>query len=225
MSVLTSALYAEGRSDEHFLPVLLQRTIAELLNLQATKVVDVLEPVVLRPVKQRSHEEAILRAAQLAVNYHLLFIHADADDVTAERAYMQRIEPGLGLVQSAADSGIAVCHYLVPVIPVQMIEAWLLADAEAVSDVVGMPFVLVQKSLPLRAHEVEALADPKAQLEQVVRQAQAARPRRRRNTVLSDYYEPMAYRLRLEKLRRLPAFQAMEAELADALRHLGFLGW
>lgn len=54
MSKLVSALYAEGRSDERFLPILLQRTLAVLLNQHAERAVDVLDPLVVRP-RQTSH--------------------------------------------------------------------------------------------------------------------------------------------------------------------------
>lgn len=63
MTVLVSALYAEGRSDERFLPIVLQRTLADLLNWRAPRIVDVVEPLVLRPVKSGSQEEAIFAAA------------------------------------------------------------------------------------------------------------------------------------------------------------------
>lgn len=222
MTALVSALYAEGRSDERFLPILLQRVLADLLSRRAPRVVDVVEPFVLRPAKSPSREEAILASAQQSAGYHVLFVHADADDATAESAYLERIEPGLSMVQSAYGDGVLVCHHLVPVIPVQMVEAWLLADAEALCAMVGITLVKAASHLP-RAHEVEGLSDPKARLIDIIRLAQAQRPRHRRRIVIGEYYEPLANRVRLEELRRLPSYQKLEADLEEMLRQLGFI--
>lgn len=222
MNTLVSALYAEGRSDERFLPPLLQRTLAALLNQHAERAVDVLDPLIVRPVKQPTHEECILAAAQQAAGCHLLFVHADADERTSDRAYVERIEPGLSMVQSAGADGIAVCRHIVPVVPVQMVEAWLLADAEALYDVVGVADITVSHLIPAAAHEIEGLSNPKARLLEIVRQAQAQRPRRRRSVALGEYYEPLANRIELHALRRLSAYRRLEEELHTVLQQLGF---
>lgn len=222
MSKLVSALYAEGRSDERFLPILLQRTLAVLLNQHAERAVDVLDPLVVRPAKHPTREESILAAAQQAAGYHILFVHADADADNTEQAYMRRIEPGLSMVQSAHTNGISVCRHLIAVIPVQMVEAWLLADAEALSETVGIPAAVAMRLMPSTPHEIERLSDPKSRLLEIIRYAQAQRPRRRRSVALGEYYEPMANRIGLQALQRLPSYQYLEQELQDVLQQLGF---
>lgn len=222
MNVLVSALYAEGRSDERFLPVLLQRTLAALLNLHASQAVDVWDPVIIRQVKRPTREESILAAAEQCAGYNILFVHADADDTSTERAYSERIEPGLSMVQSAQNNGISVPQHLVPVIPIQMVEAWLLADAEALCDTIGIALADTAHLIPTGAHEIEGLADPKTRLLEIVRYAQLHRPRRRRNIVLGEYYEPMANRIQLHKLQRLSSYQRLQADLENVLRQLGF---
>lgn len=222
MTALVSALYAEGRSDERFLPILLQRILAELLNWRSPRVVDVVEPFVLRPSRLPSREEAIFAAAQQSAGYHILFVHSDADDPSIERAYAQRIEPGLSLVQSAYHAGVMVCRCVVPAIPVQMVEAWMLADTEALCATVGIPLAAAAPQLP-HAHEIEGLSDPKASLMDLIRLAQAHRPRHRRRIIIGEYYEPLANRVRLGQLRRLPSYQKLEADLEDVLWQLGFV--
>ena len=224
MTTLVSALYAEGRTDERFLPILLQRVLAELLNMHSPRSVDVLEPIVLRTHKRTNQEEAIFLAAQQAAGYHILFVHTDADDNTTNSAYIERIEPGLSLVQCAYSTGVPVCSHIVPVIPVHMLEAWLLADAEAIGDIVGIPRPLVLQHLPFSAHEIEGVSDPKAQLLTLIREVQAFRSRRRRNAVIGEYYEPMANRIRISQLQRLPAFQQMTEDILAVLSQLRFVG-
>lgn len=103
-----------------------------------------------------------------------------------------------------------------------MVEAWMLADAEALCTIVGIPSTLAAPHLP-RAQEIEGVSDPKARLIDLIRLAQAQRPRHRRRIVIGEYYEPLANQVRLEALRRLPSYQKLEADLEDVLGQLRFI--
>ena len=63
MTALVMALYAEGRTDEGFLPVVIQRTAEQVLAHRGNTVVDVLEPIVLNhtiDLQFRARDERIL---------------------------------------------------------------------------------------------------------------------------------------------------------------------
>lgn len=109
MTTLVTALYAEGRTDERFLPVLLQRSMTDWLARYANRVVDVLEPFVVNSSVKGSRAERILAVAQQA-------------------------------------------------------------DAASLCKVIGTSLSPDALSIPLRADEIERLANPKQRLRDIVRQ-------------------------------------------------------
>lgn len=223
MPTLVTALYAEGRSDERFLPIIIQRTAVRLLCEHAHQPVDVLEPQLLYSVDAGARrEERILDIARQAHGHHLLFVHADADDATPARARQERIRPGFEAVARSRQAGAAVCAVLLPVVPVQMTEAWMLADGATLRDLIGAGTCVLD--LPARPALVEHIADPKARLRQALAAVAAARPRRRRREhQLADLYEPLARQIDLARLRLTPSFAQFWDDLHTALRQTGYI--
>lgn len=223
MTTLITALYAEGRTDERFLPVILQRTLVDLLGHRSNRVVDVWLPMLVKPDQKSSRAEDILAVARKATGSHLLFVHADADHLTWTKALSERVLPGISLVQERLTAGEAVCRDLVPVIPVQMVEAWMLADPEALRATVGTVLSPDELGIPMQAHEIEGEARPKERLAAIMRAAYAQRPRRRRSVNIGDLYQPLADQVSLERLNRLPAYRQLVGDLTTALTSLGFI--
>lgn len=212
MQTVVLALYAEGPTDERFLPVVIQRTVQRIVERRGRNVVDVLEPmrVSISPgIKEQA--QRILDAARQTAGYHMLVIHADADHPTAERAFAERFQPGEILVQKED-----ISHHLVPLIPVQMTEAWLLADPEALQQVIGTKMTANELSLPVHAHQVESDPSPKQTLAQVVRQA-ATQRRHRRTVRVRDVFAPLARTISLERLQGVPAYQQFVEDISGAL--------
>ncbi len=218
MAVLVLALYAEGTSDARFLPPIIQRTAESLLNLYGQRVVDILDPIII-PTKQGLREECILAASQDAHGCHILVVHSDADYRTPERALRERIQPGFDRVQNSTEE---VCKNLVPVIPVQMIEAWILADPDTLREVIGTDISSQNLGLPARAALVELDAHPKHTLSEVVRRANASRSRRR-PIDLSTRYERLAREIRLDRLSNVPSYKQFVKDLAKTLVQLQFI--
>lgn len=209
-------LYVEGPTDARALPVLVRRTAEHILTQRGRPDVDVLEPLVIGQVEADDHAGRILEAARSTHGYHVLLVHADADAPTREKAYQERFLPGLNRVHEAASAAEKVCKLLIPLIPVRMTEAWMIADAEAVREVIGTDVPAADLGLPARPHEVEAVQDPKGVLAEAVRRAIASRRLRRRFSI-GSLYEPVAQTVRLECLAGVPAFQQFEQELTRAL--------
>lgn len=221
MTTLVTALYAEGRSDERFLPRIIQRTAADLLGQHSQRVVDVLEPTLLRPDESGSRADSILSVARKAAGYHILFVHADADAPTRHRAYAERIEPGLREIALVREQE-RVCSDLVPVIPIQAVEAWLLADGDALREVIGSDLSLHDLGVPQAVTAIEGLTNPKQTLQEIVSRALANRPRRRRHLNLGELYEPLANQVSLSRLAQLTAFSHFTDDLTKTLASLGF---
>lgn len=137
MTALVLALYAEGPTDVRFLPILIRRTVERLLARQGRMDVDVLDVIVMSQDIQRrctTQVERLVEAARMAAGYHGLIVHADADGPTRNRALDERLAPGFAAIRSVREK---VCMSVVPLIPIHMVEAWMLADAEALRRIIG----------------------------------------------------------------------------------------
>lgn len=223
MAQLIMALCVEGTTDARFLDVIAERTALQILTSQSRTVVEVLPIQRLHP-SENEQAQRILAAARDASGYHLLLVHADADAYSPETARAERIQPGFALVQEAAKRNEAVCDRCVAIIPVQMTEAWLLADSDSLLQLIGTRESAENLGLRHTGHHIESIADPKAYVNSVLTNARMNMPRSRRKYVqLGSLYEPLARRISLDRLELLPSFLRFSADLTQSLRELGLI--
>lgn len=166
MRMLVLALYPEGSTDARFLPPIIRRTAERIITQHGQDIVDVSEPMIVPRQQDQRREHCILRAARHVYGCHALIVHSDADDKTSDRAMSERIQPGFDLVSHTNED---VCKHLIPVIPVRMVEAWMLADHLALREVIGTDISPQNLGLPNRPAEVERDADPKRTLKEYYR--------------------------------------------------------
>jgi hypothetical protein len=140
----------------------------------------------------------------------LLFVHRDAEAKPAE-ARIAEID--------AARDGLPTLA--VPVVPVRMQEAWLLIDEAALRRAAGNPNGRMPLAMP-GIDALEGIADPKAMLHDLLRQASGLQGRRLKRFI------PGRQTLRLGQLiddysalRRLPAFQQLEKQLGGCHMVMG----
>ena len=219
MTVLVLGLYAEGSTDTRFLSPLIQRTAEKILGQYGLKVVDVADPIII-PKKRGRQEENILQAALDAYGFHALLVHADADYGTRERALQERIQPGFNLVSRSIQE---VCKDLIPIIPVRMTEAWMIADPDTLCKVIGTDIKPENSGLPSRAVLVEQDANPKETLNQLVRKVNSTRPRTRRQIDMNTRYELLARQISLDRLDNVPSFRQFVTDLVVLLAKLNFV--
>lgn len=113
------------------------------------------------------------------------------------------------------------CKKVVPVIPVYMTEAWMLADKELLKDEIGTE--LSDNKLGIN-RAPESIADPKEIIERAIRIAREHFTRRRRNDlVISDLYDSIGAKVELENLKRLDSFNQFSIRLKQAFVELGLL--
>ncbi len=137
----------------------------------------------------------------------LLFVHRDAEN----RPYVKRkAEINNAIALSRPAHNIFVC-----VVPVRMLEAWLLIDEAALRRASGNPNGQVPLDLP-DPTRLERCSDPKSLLHQLMRAASELRGRRlqnlrvgRRVEQVSDYIDDFS------ALRNLPAFQYLESDIEE----------
>jgi hypothetical protein len=118
---------------------------------------------------QRPGKKVVLQvnaALALEPTANLVFVHRDADS----RSEDDRIEE----IQGTANE----CSVrLVPVVPIQETEAWLLLDEQAIREVVENPRGRVALGLP-RPNRVEDISSPKERLKEALARASELRGRR-----------------------------------------------
>lgn len=158
-----------------------------------------------------------LRAARQlspgADEYDLVVIHRDSDGNPPQR---RRDE----IADAVAAVSPSLAH--VPVIPVRMLEAWLILDPTAIREVAGNPNGRVSLGLP-NPNRAERVADPKALLKQAIATASEEKGRRL-NKLQARFSENRARLLQMldreGPVKQLASWQSFRHDLSEALSSL-----
>lgn len=213
MNRLSLALFREGSTDNRFLPPIIEKTARSILDKHRQNHVVVSTPGLIR-AKRRNRAESILQAAYEAFGYHALIVHADADHPKPHKARIERFDPGFRCVQGTTGN---LCKCLLPIIPVQAIEACIMADCELLLSVIGTKLGPGDLGLPEHASHVELIAKPKLKLRNAVRVAYASRSKRRRESDIDFLYEPMGQSISMDRLKQVPSYQQFVDDLTEVL--------
>ncbi|MET9863965.1 hypothetical protein ABZY93_32530 [Streptomyces smyrnaeus] len=155
-----------------------------------------------------------LRAAQQLSDgghaYDLVVIHRDSDGHPVGHRRRE-------ITEAVAQVSPHLAH--VPVIPVRMLEAWLVLDHAAIREVAGNPNGKVVLNLP-KAARVESVADPKALLKQAL--AVASEEKGRSLKKLQARFSENRARLlqmldREGPVKQLASWQSFTSDLQEAL--------
>jgi len=158
--MIRATLLTEGSSDQVLLPIL--RWLLASITEEPVEVVWAdLRGVVAQP---RTLTDKVRCAGEL-YPCDLLFVHRDRDNATVTHREDE--------IRAASSGTFPV----VPVIPVQTQEAWLLIDESALRQAAHKPTGQAELRLP-KTSAIERLADPKGVLYQALRAASEATGRR-----------------------------------------------
>ena len=146
----------------------------------------------------------------------IVFVHRDSENVDAE---VRRSE----IADAIRSLNVDPPH--VCVIPVKMLESWLLFSESAIRQAAGNPEGRIALEIP-RPQDLEFIADPKSVLFELLRTASELSGRRLRSfgagsarTLVSQYSSDFSM------LRLLPAFNAFEAELKKVIATKHYDTW
>ncbi len=219
MKMLVLGLFVEGPTDNDFLPPVIRRTAEQILaeHEQSSIYEASILLIQLTNDQKKDRAESILQAACDAYGYHALIVHSDADDPEPDKARFERIEPGFKLVQETNEN---VCKDLIAIIPVQAIEAWILADYELLLKEVGTDLTAIDLGIPETAKYVQKISRPKRRLEEALQKAYASRSRRRRESDIRFLYQPMGEKINLERLHQVPSYLQFVEDLTETLINL-----
>lgn len=165
----------------------------------------------------------MLKASQKAIHDYgisVLCIHADSDAKTLDEVEDYKFTP---LIKQLNDlSSEEYCKTIVPVIPIHMTEAWMLADKDLLKEKIGAK-TKRDSDLGIERNP-ESYADPKQIIENAVRIAQEEKTKRRRNELtINDLYKELGQSISLENLRQIPSFCSFEENVRLAFVSLGYI--
>ncbi|GLY03669.1 DUF4276 family protein [Actinoplanes sp. NBRC 101535] len=207
MRFLTSALIAEGSSDDRFLPFLLRRSLEDVCATDFADDVDVDQVTVLRRRQRPPTVPEIIGVVEAnADTFHLVFVHRDQDGNT-DRVRREWLDP------LAEAWGTSRPERWVPVVPVRKSEAWVLADGNALRSVLGVRWADADLGVPGRPRDVERIGEPKVPIRRLV--DRLGRP-------IEDFYEELAEAISLDVLTTVPSFLAVRECTVRAIADLGY---
>ncbi|MCU7243758.1 MAG: DUF4276 family protein [Microcystis aeruginosa WS75] len=210
------ALATEGSSDHRFLPNIIKRTF-ERVALDGQQEIEIFDPICLPQISRENIREKAKKYASQAVEQGamVLCFHADADDKTDENAFKERINPAFNAIKS--DKG-DLCKNLVAIVPIQMTEAWMLADKELLKKQ-----LCTKKSdseLAIDKHP-ESFSNPKETIKNAINKAREGIAKRYRNKLkIDDLYSPLATTIELSKLESLSSYKKFEEAVRDIFPQL-----
>ncbi len=139
---------------------------------------------------------------------------------TTDKTLQNIINPA---VQAVLGLEGKVCKNLVALIPVQMTEAWMMADINLMKRKLSTNKSNRDLGLPDRTNVIEKIANPKNTIEQALRLAYSETPKRRRRLSLSSLYSPLSQEISLEKLQQLQSYRIFVKHVKESLHHLNYL--
>lgn len=204
MNDLRFTLLSDGSSDKALLPIL-------SWVLRACGVRRAIQPEWADLRRLRKPPGGLPCRIQVALDLYpcdLLFVHRDAETTP----HRERVSEILTAVRDAAAT-IGILPPAVCVVPVRMMEAWLLVDEVAIRSAAGNPRGRQPLRLP-RLESLEQQPDPKSMLHKVLREASGLSGRRRGGIRVGKAVHRVAELAGdFTPLRTLPAFAALEEEV------------
>jgi hypothetical protein len=195
-------LVADGTSDAVLLPILTW----SLKQQEVTPVVEQWADFGRIPRQQNTEER--LRAVLDLYPCDVLFVHRDAE---AQPADLRREQIAIALRWTGARH--------IPVVPVRMTEAWLLADELAIRSAAGNPNGTENLNLP-DIRRLEDLPDPKLVLHNALTTASGLNARRRsRLPVRQRVHLIPRYIDDYSRLDVLPAFHTLQLDIKTLIEN------
>ena len=221
MRQLFIGLVAEGTTDVRFLKNVIYKSVQEL-SWQCDTMVEVFDIREISAAGDTFVEKMLeaTRIAQQDFSISALCVHADSDSKTIDEVMENKFVPFLEALKEKDEQ--TFCKCIIPTIPIQMIESWMLADKALLKRLIDAE-QFTDTDLGLD-RAPESYADPKEAISNAIRVAMEGKPKKRRDQIkISDLYEVLGNELRLEQLRSIPSFCSFEANVLQAFRALNLL--
>ena len=149
-----------------------------------------------------------------------LCIHADSDARSLDVVMQNKFEPFFSVLNEMSEEDF--CKHIIPTIPIQMIESWMLADKGLLKHLINAKN-MSDADLGLERMP-ESYADPKNVIENAIRRSMSEQPKKKRNQIgIADLYEILGNRLSLDRLRTIPSFVQFENSVVEVFKDMGLM--
>lgn len=221
MIQLVIGLHTEGPTDVRFLTDVIKRTFDDVA-FECPNDIEILDIQCIE-VAKNDFVPMIMDASRKGIDdfgISILCVHRDADNKDIDDVMLYSFSPLLKALKDKDDT--KYCKEIIPVIPIRMIEAWMLADTQLFKKFIDAQKMHDQE-LGIEKNP-ETYADPKVVIEEAIRRASAGRSKRRRDMIgIAELYEQIGKNVQLDSLRRLPSFCSFEEQVRAAFRRLHYL--
>ncbi len=215
-------LFTEGITDEAFLSSVVERTFAKIIREETNVDIEICLFTIKIDKSGLNFKEQVLEASKMGLAEYgisILCVHTDADDTTATQSYTTKINPAKVALTTANPQ--MYCNIMVAIVPIQEMEAWLLADKLLLKEEIGTDES--DNQLGIHKHP-EKISNPKEVIESAIRiDRQSLTKKRRRELKIADLYLPIGQQISLEKLMELQSFQDFQHNIREALKELNLL--
>lgn len=214
-------LTVEGTTDTRFLEALLEPVFQEMALRYVEADVDCSVFVQGRYDKSEGFAKGVVKACKDAMEQFgatTLAVHTDADRMTYDKRKETNFTDVFETVKTLDPDGY--CTIITPVIPVRMMEAWMLADRDLLRREIGTTMTNGQLGID---GDPESFADPKEKIEEAIRRAsQNASHKKPVNAVeIGDLYSIIGKSVTIDKLEQLESFRRFEDEILTAFKEIG----
>lgn len=215
------SLTVEGTTDTRFLEALMEPIFQEMALRYVEGDVDCTVFVQGRYDKSEGFTEGIVKASKEAMSIFgasTLAVHTDADKMTYDERRNTNFTDVLEKVRELDKA--EYCTVITPVIPVRMIEAWMLADRDLLRKELGTTMTNVQLDID---GNPEDFADPKSKIEEAIRKAEenATHKKPANRVTIADLYQIIGKSVSIEKLEQMDSFRRFEGEILFTFREIG----
>lgn len=212
-------LVTEGTTDIRFLESVVRRTF-ESVAFECDQDIDIF----IHPLKTSktglSFVDYIKNASGDGITSFgimTLAVHTDADRDTYDKRMDNKIHPAQNTLNALNDD---YCKLLTPVIPVRMIEAWMLADKKLLKSEIGT--TISDNDLGINRNP-ETIADPKQVIEEAIRIATADLSKRRKKLSISELYAIIGDTVSIVELEKLDSYRKFQEAVRNTYRALNYM--
>lgn len=214
-------LAVEGNTDMRFLQSVVRRSFEHVVFEECDQEVDIdIFPLKVNKIG-KSFPEFVAEAAKQGLKIYgvlTIAIHTDSDRDTLDERMADKFYPVFDYLKALPDA--ECCKVITPVIPMRMLEAWMMADPNLLIDEIGTDLTVAQLGLN---RAPESVADPKSLINRAIALAQEDMPKKRRNLRIGDLYEIIGDMIDLRSLERLSSYSAFKEAIRTSLRAIGYL--
>ena len=221
MKQLFIGLIAEGTTDIRFLKSVISKSIQEL-SMLCDNQVEIFDPKEIKADGDDFVNKMLTASKRAWQDYGItiLCIHTDSDNRSADNAMQFKFTPFFNALKEMPEE--EYCKHIVPTIPIQMIESWMLADKDLLKQLINAKEIS-ETDLGID-RQPESYADPKSVIEEAIRKAMLNQPKKKRNQIgIADLYELLGNRLSLDKLRTIPSFTQFETNVINVFKEMGLM--